>query len=61
MRIVYFAWVRERVGKADEQVDPPAGVSTVADLVRWLKAQAKNTPTPSRTRRSCGRPSTTPM
>jgi molybdopterin synthase sulfur carrier subunit len=41
MRIVYFAWVRERVGKADEQVDPPAGVSTVADLVRWLKARGE--------------------
>ncbi len=36
MKILYFAWVRERVGKADETVDPPAQVRTVGDLVAWL-------------------------
>jgi molybdopterin synthase sulfur carrier subunit len=36
VRILYFAWVRERVGKADETVEPPAGVSTVAELMHWL-------------------------
>ncbi len=36
MKAVYFAWVRERVGKAEETLDPPAGVETVADLVGWL-------------------------
>ncbi len=36
MKAVYFAWVRERVGKAEEEIDPPAGVETVADLVAWL-------------------------
>ena len=36
VKILYFAWVRERVGKADEEVDPPAGVATVGDLVAWL-------------------------
>ena len=30
MRLLYFAWVRERVGKAEEQIDPPAGVATVS-------------------------------
>lgn len=39
MRLVYFAWVRERVGKTDEEVDLPSSVSTVADLVGWLKAR----------------------
>ena len=29
--------MRERVGSTDEEVDLPAGVATVADLVRWLK------------------------
>jgi molybdopterin synthase sulfur carrier subunit len=28
--------VRERVGKAEEDVDPPAGVATVNDLIGWL-------------------------
>ncbi len=36
MKLVYFAWVRERVGKAEEQIDPPAGVKTVAELMAWL-------------------------
>ena len=31
MKLLYFAWVRERVGKAEEQIDPPAGVATVGD------------------------------
>jgi sulfur-carrier protein len=39
MKIVYFAWVRERVGKAEEEVNPPAEVKTVADLVAWLSGR----------------------
>ncbi|CAM5470410.1 Sulfur carrier protein MoaD OS=Afipia felis OX=1035 GN=moaD PE=4 SV=1 [Afipia felis] len=36
MKVLYFAWVRERIGKAEEIVDPPAAVRTVGDLVGWL-------------------------
>jgi len=36
MKLVYFAWVRERVGKAEEDVVPPASVKTVAELIQWL-------------------------
>jgi molybdopterin synthase sulfur carrier subunit len=36
VKLLYFAWVRERIGKPDEVVDPPASVRTVADLVTWL-------------------------
>ncbi len=36
MKLLYFAWVRERLGKAEENVDPPAGVATVGDLMVWL-------------------------
>ncbi|HMK70611.1 MAG TPA: molybdopterin converting factor subunit 1 [Xanthobacteraceae bacterium] len=36
MKLLYFAWVRERVGKAEEQIDPPAGVATVGELMAWL-------------------------
>jgi molybdopterin synthase sulfur carrier subunit len=36
VKLLYFAWVRERIGKADEVVEPPAGVRTIADLVTWL-------------------------
>jgi sulfur-carrier protein len=36
LKLLYFAWVRERVGKADETIDPPAGVRTVGELMGWL-------------------------
>jgi molybdopterin synthase sulfur carrier subunit len=36
MKLVYFAWVRERIGKAEEEVVLPASVNTIADLMRWL-------------------------
>jgi sulfur-carrier protein len=36
VKLRYFAWVRERVGKAEEDVDPPAGIATVGELVAWL-------------------------
>jgi molybdopterin synthase sulfur carrier subunit len=39
VKLVYFAWVRERVGKAGETVDLPADVSTIADLVAWLRGR----------------------
>ena len=36
MKLVYFAWVRERVGKPEEEIDPPVGVDTVGELMTWL-------------------------
>jgi sulfur-carrier protein len=36
VKILYFAWLRERIGKAEEELEPPPGVSTVAELMRWL-------------------------
>ncbi|EKF20314.1 molybdopterin converting factor subunit 1 [Nitratireductor pacificus] len=36
MKLVYFAWVRERIGRAEEEVALPSGVRTVADLLGWL-------------------------
>ncbi len=36
LKLIYFAWVRERVGKAEEDVAPPANVATVAELMAWL-------------------------
>ena len=36
MKLLYFAWVRERIGKAEEQIEPPAGVGTVGELMAWL-------------------------
>ena len=39
MKAVYFAWVRERIGKAEEELSPPPEVATVADLIAWLSAR----------------------
>jgi molybdopterin synthase sulfur carrier subunit len=36
VKILYFAWVRERVGKADEELEPPPGITTIGDLMTWL-------------------------
>lgn len=38
--ILYFAWMREAVGVAQEVVDVPAEVATVADLAAWLCTQS---------------------
>jgi molybdopterin synthase sulfur carrier subunit len=41
LKLVYFAWVRERVGRPEETADVPADVATVGDLVRWLKGKGE--------------------
>ena len=39
MTLLYFAWVRQKVGTSEEQVDLPAGVVTVGDLIDHLKSR----------------------
>jgi sulfur-carrier protein len=41
IKLRYFAWVRERVGKAEEEIAPPAGVATVSELMAWLARQGE--------------------
>lgn len=41
MKLLYFAWIRERVGMPEETVEPPANVMTVADLISWLKGRGE--------------------
>lgn len=40
MTVLYFASVKEKVGLSEEQVDPPANVATVKDLIDWLAARS---------------------
>jgi molybdopterin synthase sulfur carrier subunit len=42
MKLLYFAWVRERVGKGEEEVEPPAEIATVADLIDWLRRRGEH-------------------
>jgi sulfur-carrier protein len=39
MRLLYFAWVKEKAGLAAEEVEPPKDVATIAELIVWLKAR----------------------
>lgn len=41
MRAVYFAWVRERIGVAEEEISPPGEVTTVGDLMDWLATRGE--------------------
>ena len=41
MKLIYFAWVRERIGKPEEDVELPEGIVTVADLLRWLRSRGE--------------------
>ena len=39
MKLVYFAWLRERIGMGHEDVTLPPDVRTVSDLVHWLRGR----------------------
>ncbi len=41
LKLRYFAWVRERIGKPEEDVEIPAGVATVAELMTWLSGRGE--------------------
>jgi sulfur-carrier protein len=42
VRLLYFAWVREKLGRAEEAVTLPDSVATIADLMAWLAARGEN-------------------
>lgn len=37
MRVLYFAWLRDLAGIAEEELQPPASIVDVAGLIDWLK------------------------
>ena len=41
MRAVYFASVRERIGLCEEEIAPPAEVTTVGALISWLSRRGE--------------------
>ena len=42
MKLKYFAWVRERIGKTEEIVGLPANVRTVGELIDWLSGRGES-------------------
>jgi sulfur-carrier protein len=41
IKVLYFAWLRERIGKAEEVIEPPASVTTVGQLMAWLAGKGE--------------------
>lgn len=41
MKLKYFAWVRERIGMAEEEVELPGEVVSARDLLEWLKGRGE--------------------
>ncbi len=39
IRILYFAWLRERTGHAETEIELPAGVADIGGLIAWLSAR----------------------
>ena len=39
MKLLYFAWLRARIGCAEEETDVPPGVNDVAGLLAWLRSR----------------------
>jgi len=37
MQLLYFGWVRTKIGSGRETLDPPAEITDVRSLVEWLK------------------------
>ena len=42
MKLVYFSWIREHLGMAEEDITPPEHVSTVGDLLDWLGSRSES-------------------
>jgi len=41
LKLLYFAGIRDAIGRDEEIVDPPPEVTTVAALVEWLVARGE--------------------
>ena len=39
MKLIYFGWVRSRIGIQSEEIDPPADVDDVRGLIAWLQGR----------------------
>jgi molybdopterin synthase sulfur carrier subunit len=39
VKLLYFAWLRARIGRAEEETDLPPGVQDVAGLLDWLRSR----------------------
>ena len=40
MTVLYFAWLRSKIGTGEERVEPPSDVANVAGLIAWLTTRS---------------------
>ena len=40
MKILYFAWLRSKIGTGEEDLTPPADVATVGQIMAWLSTRS---------------------
>lgn len=41
MQVLYFGWVKSRIGIGKEELSPPPEVTNVAALIDWLKGRGE--------------------
>jgi sulfur-carrier protein len=41
VKLRYFAWVRERIGKPEETIHVPPDIATVGELMTWLASRGE--------------------
>ena len=41
MKLLYFAWLRQKIGRGEETIELPREARTVGDLVIWLKGRGE--------------------
>lgn len=39
MQVLYFGWVRSKIGVGQEEISLPGNVANVGELIEWLKAR----------------------
>ena len=40
VKVLYFSWIKEKVGAGEELLSPPDSVETVSDFVDWLRTRS---------------------
>jgi molybdopterin synthase sulfur carrier subunit len=40
VKVLYFAWIKQKIGVGEEDISLPATVGTVGALIEWLKMRS---------------------
>ena len=41
MKLLYFAWVRQKIGRSEEDLPLPSSVTSVSGLIEFLKSRGE--------------------